>query len=93
MTSRGMYFATAALSTLALGVVMASGWGAGRPDGGSAGTGADSPPAARSSDRPAASTRVEANVQHVDATPTTDGTDRVDGADGTEGTDGGIVWN
>ncbi|WP_328299425.1 hypothetical protein OG389_17460 [Streptomyces sp. NBC_00435] len=71
MTSPRMYFATAALSTLALGVVMASGWGAGHPDGDSAGTGAGSAPAARSSDWPTAATHVEANVQHADTAPHT----------------------
>lgn len=56
MTTPRMYFATAALSALALGVAMASGWGQDFPDGDSHG------PATRT-------THVEANVQHADATP------------------------
>lgn len=56
MTTPRMYFATAALSALALGVAMASGWGQDFPDGDPAGSGSGT-------------TRVEANVQHADVTP------------------------
>ncbi|MET9464467.1 hypothetical protein ABZY44_06490 [Streptomyces sp. NPDC006544] len=85
MTPPRMYFAAAALSTIALGVTVASGWGQDFPDGESAGSG--SGPGAGSgagagigpspwvspSERPAESVRVEANVQHADVTPRTDG--------------------
>ncbi|MCX5406407.1 hypothetical protein OHA37_21340 [Streptomyces sp. NBC_00335] len=56
MTTRGMYFATAALSALALGVAMASGWGQDFPDG--------EQPTGTSG-----AAHVEANVQHADAIP------------------------
>ncbi|MFE4262422.1 hypothetical protein [Streptomyces sp. NPDC056883] len=61
MTTRRMYFATAALSALALGVAVASGWGQDFPDG-------DSPGPA-SGPVSGTTTHVEANVQHADATP------------------------
>ncbi|MFE9565604.1 hypothetical protein ACFYM0_31355 [Streptomyces sp. NPDC006487] len=85
MTTRRMYFATAALSALALGVAMASGWGQDFPDGDSPGSGSVSGSAAGSApgsasdsgfslsawaaDWPTGTTRVEANVQHADVTP------------------------
>lgn len=53
MTTRRMYFATAALSALALGVAIASGWGQDFPDG----------------DPSTGTADVEANVQHADVAP------------------------
>ncbi|MGW1773132.1 hypothetical protein [Streptomyces sp. NPDC002104] len=65
MTTRRMYFATAALSALALGVAIAGGWGQDFPDG-------DRP----TGTKPGTTTgtaRVEANVQHADVAPPTVG--------------------
>nr|WSX51252.1 hypothetical protein OG409_21325 [Streptomyces sp. NBC_00974] len=79
MTPPRMYFAAAALSTLALGVTVASGWGQDFPDGESAGSGSGAgagtgpAPWVSPSERPAESLRVEANVQHADVTPRKDG--------------------
>ncbi|MFD5149011.1 hypothetical protein [Streptomyces sp. NPDC058401] len=83
MTTRRMYFATAALSALALGVAVASGWGQDFPDGnrpaqttvktgttgttGATGTGGATGTAGTSGT--SGTTHVEANVQHADATP------------------------
>ncbi|MBT2451074.1 hypothetical protein J7F03_29165 [Streptomyces sp. ISL-43] len=77
MTTPRMYFAAAALSTLALGVTMASGWGQDYPDGES--TGAGTSLSAWSADWPTGSVHVEANVQHADVAPPR--------------TDSDIVWN
>lgn len=78
MTTPRMYLAAAALSTIALGVTVANGWGQDFPDGKPAGTGTSL--SGWSADWPTASVRVEANVQHADVAPRTD-------------TDGDIVWN
>ncbi|MCM1973303.1 hypothetical protein [Streptomyces sp. G1] len=67
MTTRRMYFATAALSALALGVAMASGWGQDFPDGDSPGSGFSL--SAWAADWVSGTTHVEANVQHADVTP------------------------
>ncbi|MFI5766380.1 hypothetical protein ACIA8F_36290 [Streptomyces sp. NPDC051563] len=80
MTTRRMYFATAALSALALGVAVASGWGQDFPDGdrpagttgatvttGTAGTSGTDESSRTGGTR--GTTHVEANVQHADATP------------------------
>ncbi|MFF3216422.1 hypothetical protein ACFYYB_38115 [Streptomyces sp. NPDC002886] len=56
MTTRRMYCATAALSALALGVAMFSGWGQDFPDGDPQ-TGTPE------------TAQVEANVQHADVAP------------------------
>ncbi|MFF1415165.1 hypothetical protein ACFVX6_36265 [Streptomyces sp. NPDC058289] len=69
MTTPRMYFATAALSALALGVAMASGWGQDFPDGDSPASGSGFSISAWSADWPTGTTRVEANVQHADVTP------------------------
>ncbi|MCX5124405.1 hypothetical protein OG898_14365 [Streptomyces sp. NBC_00193] len=75
MTTRRMYFATAALSALALGVAMASGWGQDFPDGDSpgsgsaAGSGSGFSLSAWAADWVSGTTHVEANVQHADVTP------------------------
>lgn len=79
MTTRRMYFATAALSALALGVAMSSGWGQDFPDGDSPGSGSTAGSASGFSlfawaadwptDWPTGATHVEANVQHADVTP------------------------
>lgn len=76
MTPPRMYFAAAALSALALGVAMASGWGQDFPDGNSSGSTAGSPVgstagsgfslSAWAADWPTGATHVEANVQHAD---------------------------
>lgn len=66
MTTPRMYLAAAALSALALGVTVAAGWGQDFPDGESPGSGSGLPLADRAADRPPATTRVEANVQHAD---------------------------
>ncbi|MGW6704356.1 hypothetical protein ACWGDE_05630 [Streptomyces sp. NPDC054956] len=71
MTTLRMYFAAAALSTLALGVTMASGWGPDYPAGETARTGFSL--SAWAADWPTAATHVEANVQHADVVPHTDG--------------------
>ncbi|MFD9301706.1 hypothetical protein ACFWCB_03240 [Streptomyces sp. NPDC060048] len=69
MTPPRMYFAAAALSTLALGVTVASGWGQDHPEGKTPGTGVGTgaPLSAWSADRPSGSVHVEANVRHADA--------------------------
>lgn len=82
MTTPRMYLAAAALSTLALGVTVANGWGQDFPDRETAGTGSSL--SGRSADRPEGSVHVEANVQHADVIPRTD-TDT--------DTDSDIVWN
>lgn len=70
MTSRRMYFAAAALSTLALGVAVANGWGQDFPDGETGGGGGFSL-SAWASDWATGSVHVEANVQHADGAPRT----------------------
>ncbi|AWZ09354.1 hypothetical protein DRB96_37660 [Streptomyces sp. ICC1] len=60
-----MYFAAAAMSTLALGVTVASGWSQDRPDADSGGAGVGSSLSAWSADWPTGF-HVEANVQHAD---------------------------
>ncbi|MCJ0873584.1 hypothetical protein [Streptomyces sp. AP-93] len=69
MTTRRMYFATAALSALALGVAVAGGWGQDFPDGDSTDSGSGFSLSAWVADRVSGSTHVEANVQHADVTP------------------------
>ncbi|MET9852880.1 hypothetical protein ABZY57_08040 [Streptomyces sp. NPDC006450] len=71
MTPPRMYFATAALSALALGVAMASGWGQDFPDGESHGSASGSgfSLSAWAADWASGATHVEANVQHADVTP------------------------
>ncbi|MDD9377116.1 hypothetical protein M8Z33_10615 [Streptomyces sp. ZAF1911] len=69
MTTRRMYFATAALSALALGVAMASGWGQDFPDGDTPDSGSGFSLSAWAADWVTGTTHVEANVQHADVTP------------------------
>ncbi|MFI5865217.1 hypothetical protein [Streptomyces sp. NPDC051546] len=95
MTTRRMYFATAALSALALGVAVASGWGQDFPDG----------------DRPAGTTGATvttgtAGTTGITGTSGTDGSSRtgetrgtthveanVQHADATPRPSGDVTWN